>query len=172
MAVTIWLVSVYGYAADQQAFISTDPIPFFEDGYHLHAGVDLHPVRFSVMTSKSNRPLFTHKPETGVTATSKAVGMDVDFIGKSSTGVYVGASFVRVRWLFKHDAAQSSIRQDGDLVGAKGGYRYYFRPWFFIDGRLSYYVNASSNQDVPLSGTQNKISERYVYPFLEIGLAF
>ena len=165
-----WFAPVFG--ADHQAFLSTDPIPFFEHGYHLHMGLDLVPIRFSVMTSKSDRPIYTAKPATGVAATSKAVGVDVDFIGKKSQGVYAGFSFVRVRWLFKHQTTLSTIHQDGDLIGTKGGYRYYFRPWFFIDGRLSYYVNASSNQDVALSGTQNKISERYIFPFVEIGVDY
>ncbi|MBI2520621.1 MAG: hypothetical protein HYV97_09390 [Bdellovibrio sp.] len=158
--------------ADQQAFLSIDPIPYFESGYHAHIGVDLHPIRFSIMTSKSDRPLYTEKPATGVKATSKAVGIDMDVVGKTSEGLYGGASFMRVRWLFKHQATQSSIRQDGDLFGGKIGYRHYFRPRFFMDGRVSYYVNSSSNQDVPLAGTRNEISERYIYPFLEFGLAY
>ena len=158
--------------ADDQAFVSLDPIPFFESGYHVHTGIDLSVMRYSVMTSESDRPLYTSKPAAGATATSKAVGLDIDYVGKKSEGFYGGPSFVRVRWVFNHPAAARKVRRDGDLIGLKLGYRYYFKPWFFVDGRISNYFNSGSKRDVKIAGTDNKISERYVFPFVEFGVSF
>lgn len=176
--ISVWIflsfcfLFICNYAWGDQAFLSTDPLPYFEEGYHLRGGIDLGVMRYSAMTVKSDRPLFTSSPQDNVNAVAKAVGADIDYIGKDSKGVYFGASFVRVRWIFQHEITGTRITRDGDLLGPRLGYRHYFKPWLFIDGRVNSLFNFESNRDVILSGTANKISKQYIYPFIEIGAAF
>jgi len=156
---------------DGEIFFSSDILPLFEHGYQLGAGLDFYPVRISFATSESQRPELTKK-NSALNIESKTVGGQIDWIGKSSQGPYLGLSFKRVRWVFKHKVTGAKLRRDADFLGARIGWRQYFWRGAFFDIMLGYNFNIEGQHPVQVSGVQAEISEWDVYPNFQIGWGF
>jgi|GEM_PF-6257764 len=163
-------ITTSSFSFADQLFLSTDPVPYFENGYQVRGGGDIGKFRFSTFSSKSDRPIYTKAPGNEVDATSKATGAEVIYIGKTTEGSYWGIIYEKVRWIYKDKATGARVTRDGDLVGGKFGYRYFIGKYFFMDASMQYTINAESSRDLTLAGRQYEISSTYVFPFFEIGI--